>query len=194
MAVAGAGLLAYSIAFKVSELSKPGVLFYPACVPLPPGVTDPNYFAKQRTDVTLPINRMPGIPPGWSIPFTRLPKGLSINTKRKKPVVVEEDGGGDSAGAGSGLAMSPGEQELVSECPDHPIIQGQRMFNLGLVITGSEAPFQEGSVGFIVGRPPVLCTGLEVEVTHAELPTYQQHVMYSRVAFNSQALASVVRV
>lgn len=63
---------AYSIAFHVDVLDRPGVSMQPAFVPHPRA--DVNFWARQPVDHLCGINTPPPVPPGIALSFERLPR------------------------------------------------------------------------------------------------------------------------
>lgn len=166
----------YSIKFHMSALDVPGVQFFP--VFLPPTPQDPNYWARQSIDCTLAANTVPPTPPGWFIPFARLPKTQSITHVSNK--------------------QTTGYTLTSSYAGVHPVIHGDRVFPPLDGPTDEKSTYQDGGIGFVVYRPNFDELGL-VQETHDDYDydndvnrqrsPCQTAMLYARVAFTSDALA-----
>ena len=162
---------AYSIKFHVRMLAVDGVKFYPAFVPSTPH--DVNYWARQTMDCTLAANTVPPTPPGWCIPFSRLPLDHSVQhvSDKKQGYVLTSSYGGE-----------------------HPVIRGERMFPPLGTASGDKPTYQDGGIGFVVYRPNYQELGIVQEDDSAaalENPysPLQTVMLYTRVAFTKDALA-----
>jgi hypothetical protein len=161
---------AYCIVFHVKQLDVPGVEFKPAFVPVPSA--DPNWWGKTVTDWTSTMNTVPAIPSGAYINFGRLPREHSVQQLRE---------------AGTAIIASPGDGvpsfKLTSKLDNHPIVNGQALFP-PLGDSAKELP--EGGVGYIVLR-----WNRQMGVLNEQEHCGQPLVFYARLAFGSQALATV---
>ena len=162
--------MAYSIAFHVSMLDAPGVLFYPAFVPTPDG--DTNFWVRtSATDFIGHMNTVPQIPPGICATFGRLPGALSVRQTR--------------AAGGKGYVLTS------KYGPAHPIVQGKCLFP-PMAEGGGDGnnftpSYQDGGVAYVVYRVNRVEMGFQDE----SLQVGQPVAVYARLAFGQLALAPV---
>lgn len=168
----------YCIEFHMNMLDVEGVQFYPAF--LPKTTDDVNYWARQSIDCTLAANTVPPTPSGWYIPFARLPKTQSITHVSDKK-------------RGYVLTSAYGQE--------HPVIRGDRMFPPLDGPTDEKSIYQDGGIGFVVCRLNLKEAGVTQETARVHgsgsasasasgPPPAQTIMLYTRVAFSKDALAS----
>lgn len=163
----------YSIKFHMGALDTPGVRFFP--VFLPPTPQDPNYWARQSIDCTLAANTVPPTPPGWFIPFARLPKTQSITHVSNKQL--------------AGYTLTSTYAGV------HPVIRGDRVFPPLDGTADEKSTYQDGGIGFVVYRPNFEELGVVQEDAGLAPPVHSPHsprqtaMLYARVAFTADALA-----